>query len=124
MDTLSMKKLLLFFFTLCLSENLFCWGFFMHRQINYYAVFLLPPEMMVLYKPNINFITEHAVDPDKKRYLIASEGAHHFIDIDHYGKYPFKELPRNWNAAIQKFSSDTIGVYGIVPWWVQIMQQR
>jgi len=49
--------------------------------------------MLLFYKPNIDFISEHATDPDKRRYAIASEGARHFIDIDHYGKYPYAELP-------------------------------
>lgn len=96
----------------------------MHQQINYHAVFLLPPEMMVLYKPNIDFITVHAVDPDKRRYIVKSEGAHHFIDIDHYGQYPFLQLPRKWDEAIEKFSRDTLQTYGIVPWWIQTMMQR
>jgi hypothetical protein len=42
---------------------------FLLPKINYYAVFLLPPEMMVLYKPNIDFIKEHAADADKRRYV-------------------------------------------------------
>jgi hypothetical protein len=63
----------------------YCWGFFGHQRINYYAVFLLPPEMMVLYKPNIAFLSEHAVDPDKRRYAVKDEGPRHYIDIDHYG---------------------------------------
>jgi len=96
----------------------------MHRKINYYAVFLLPPEMMVLYKPNIAFLSEHAVDPDKRRYVVSAEGAHHYIDIDRYGKYPFSELPRNWNEAVVKFSKDTLQTYGIGPWWIQTMLQR
>ena len=45
--------------------------------------------MMQLYKPNIDFISEHAVDPDMRRYAIAEEGPRHYIDIDHYGKYPY-----------------------------------
>jgi hypothetical protein len=102
----------------------FCWGFFGHRKINNYAVFLLPPQMLVLYKPNINFITEHAVDPDMRRYAVAEEGPKHYINIDHYGKYPFNELPRKWKDAVTKFSEDTLEQYGIVPWWVQIMLQR
>jgi hypothetical protein len=119
-----MKKLLSLFIFLLLYQHCFCWGFFAHQKINYYAVFLLPPEMMVLYKPNIEFITQHAVDPDKRRYAVAEEGPRHYIDIDHYGKYPFDSLPRKWEAAIAKFSVDTLLENGIVPWWVQTMQKR
>lgn len=107
-----------------LSKQCFCWGFYAHRKINYQAVFLLPPEMMVLYKPNIGFLEEHAIDPDKRRYAVADEGPKHYIDIDHYGSYPYPELPRKWEDAVAKFSEDTVRAYGIVPWWLQIMQQR
>jgi len=62
-----MKKLLCLLFFSLSYQLCFCWGFFAHQKINYYAVFLLPPEMLVLYKPNIEFLTEHAVDPDKRR---------------------------------------------------------
>lgn len=117
----------IFFITttfLLLYQHCFCWGFFAHQKINYYAVFLLPPEMMVLYKPNIEFITEHAVDPDKRRYMIAEEGPRHYIDIDHYGKYPFDSLPRKWEDAVAKYSETILMENGIVPWWVQTMQRR
>jgi hypothetical protein len=117
-------RCLLLFCLLLFSIDCFCWGFFGHRKINYFSVFLLPPEMMQLYKPNIDFITEHAVDPDMRRYAIAEEGPRHYIDIDHYGKYPFTELPRKWNDAVAKFSEDTLMQYGIVPWWVQTMLLR
>ena len=80
--------------------------------------------MMVLYKPNIQFISDHAVDPDKRRYAVVSEAPKHYIDIDYYGTYPYKELPRKYEDAVQKFSADTILARGIVPWWIQIMQQR
>lgn len=80
--------------------------------------------MLVLYKPNIDFITEHAVDPDKRRYVATSEAPHHYIDIDHYGKYPFNELPHDYKAAVAKFGEDTIMVYGIVPWHIQVMLSR
>ena len=80
--------------------------------------------MLVLYKPHIDFITDHAVDPDMRRYAIAGEGARHYIDIDTYGKYPFTALPRKWNDAVNKFSEDSLQLHGIVPWWVQIMLHR
>lgn len=102
----------------------FCWGFYAHQKINYYATFLLPPEMIVLYKPNITFISEHAVDPDKRRYAVKDEGPRHYIDIDHYGTYPFDSLPHKWSDAVAKYSMDTLQEYGIVPWHVQVMLQR
>jgi hypothetical protein len=119
-----LKKILLITCLLAVNTECYCWGFFAHRKINYYAVLLLPPQMLVLYKPNIEFLSEHAIDPDKRRYAIAAEGARHYIDIDHYGKYPYNELPHNWKDAVEKFGEDSLTSYGIVPWHVQIMLTR
>lgn len=119
-----MKKIFGIFFSCLLWQQCFCWGFYAHRKINYLAVFLLPPEMMVLYKPAIGFLEEHAVDPDKRRYAIPEEGPRHYIDIDHYGIYPFDSLPRKWNDAVAKYSEDTLMAHGIVPWWLQTMLYR
>ena len=80
--------------------------------------------MMVLYKPHIDFLAEHSVDPDKRRYAVPEEGPRHYIDIDHYGKYPYDSLPRKWNDAVGKYSEDTLNAYGIVPWWLQTMLYR
>jgi hypothetical protein len=114
------------FFALFLAaaQDCFCWGFYGHRQINYYAVFLLPPEMMVLYKPNIDFLAEHSVDPDKRRYAVKEEGPRHYIDIDHYGRYPYDSLPRKWGQAVSKFTEDTLLAHGISPWWIPRMLAR
>lgn len=79
---------------------------------------------MVLYKPNISFLSEHAIDPDKRRYAVKEEGPRHFIDIDYYGKYPFTALPRQWDSAVAKYSLDTLMSQGIVPWHVQVMLGR
>lgn len=105
-------------------QTAFCWGFYAHQKINYYAVFLLPPQMLLFYKQNIGFITEHAVDPDKRRYMIAEEGARHYIDINEYGSYPYNNLPHRYDSALAKFGNDTLQSRGIVPWWVQIMKLR
>lgn len=98
-----------------------CWGFFGHRLINYQAVFLLPPEMIVFYKPHIHFLEEHSVDPDKRRYAMLQEGARHYIDMD---TYKGRQVPRAWTKAVQQFSQDSLVAHGIVPWWIQVMLQR
>ena len=119
-----LKKTLLIICLIAIASKSYCWGFFAHKKINYYAVFLLPPQMLVLYKPNIEFLSEHATDPDKRRYAVAAEGPRHYIDIDHYGKYPYTELPHNWKDAVAKFGEDSLVANGIVPWHIQIMLTR
>lgn len=80
--------------------------------------------MMVLYKPHAEFLMEHAIDPDKRRYAIAAEAPRHYIDIDRYGVYPYDSLPRKWNDAVAKYSEDSLNAHGIVPWWIQTMLAR
>lgn len=80
--------------------------------------------MLIFYKKHIDFISEHAVDPDKRRYAVAAEGPRHFIDMDHYGIYPFSSIPRQWKEAVEKFTEDSLAQHGIVPWWIQTMLHR
>lgn len=110
--------ILLFVTIVLLSTNCFCWGFYAHQKINYYAVFGLPPGMLVFYKPHLQFLVDHSGDADKRRYVVAEESARHFIDIDRYGPYPFDSLPRRWSEAVARYSEDTLQHYGIAPWWL------
>ena len=110
------------------GENSFRkWGFFGHKRINRIATFTLPPEMFGFYKEHIEYLTEHAVDPDKRRYAVEGEAQCHYIDIDHYakaGQDPFSIVPRNWYDAVEKFTEDTLQTYGIVPWHVMAMKLK
>lgn len=108
-----------FLFSICLLGTIstaFSWGFWAHQRINRLAVFTLPPEMLILYKANLEYITDHAVDPDKRRYAVEGEAARHYIDVDHYGVYPFEGLPRNWDEAVARFSEDSLQAFGILPY--------
>lgn len=100
------------------------WGFYGHKRINRMAVFTLPPEMVGFYKQHIDYITEHAVDPDKRRYAVEDEAPRHYIDIDHYGPDAFKEVPIFWSKAVEKYTEDTLKAYGIVPWHIDVMVRR
>ncbi len=100
------------------------WGFYAHQLINRMAVFTLPVEMIGFYKHNIQYITENAVNPDRRRYAIKEEAARHYIDIDVYGDSAVYKLPRYWNEAVKVYSEDTLKAYGIVPWHVEVMRYR
>ena len=107
------RALLIILLFLAIPYHAFCWGFFAHKQMNYDAVFLLPPAMISFYKQNIDFLAEHAIDPDKRRYAIPEEGPRHYIDMDQYGSFPFDNLPQHWGDAIQHYSEDTLIAHGI-----------
>lgn len=102
----------------------FSWGFWAHQRINRLAVFTLPPQLISFYKENIEFVTQHAVDPDKRRYSDPNEAPHHYIDLDRYGTYPFDSLPRRWDDAVAKYTEDSLNKHGVVPWWVPLVQFR
>ncbi len=88
------------------------------------AVFTLPPEMFSFYKKHIEYITEHATDPDSRRNVVPDEAPRHYIDCDHYGHSPFDSIPRYWKDAVDKFTEDSLKAYGIVPWHIEVMMRR
>jgi hypothetical protein len=102
------------------------WGFFGHKKINEMAVYTLPEEMFGFYKGHLEFIIEHAVDPDKRRYGVKGEAECHYIDLDHYcfdtlGCNPMLNVPKQWFAAVEQYSEDSLREHGIVPWHINLM---
>lgn len=84
----------------------------------------LPYDMSGFYKLNIDFVSDHAVDPDKRRYAIKEEAPRHYIDIDRYGEHPFDSLPQSWEEAEKKYSKDSLNAHGILPWHINLMFYR
>lgn len=109
----SVLSCILFSFTVIHTR----WGFFGHRRINRLAVFTLTPEMMPLFKANIEWLTDHAVDPDKRRYAIKDEAARHFIDLDRWELTPGYQLPSKYTDALAKYGNlYTMSGGKMTPW--------
>lgn len=94
------------------------WGFHAHKRINRMAVFTLPTAMAGFYKQHVDYMTEHAVDADKRCYVDTAESQRHFLDADEYGKQPFDSIPIHWTAAVEKFSERRLLASGILPWQI------
>jgi hypothetical protein len=92
--------------------------FFAHQRINRLAVFTLPPEMIGFYKKNLQYITDAAVNPDRRRFSDPEEAPRHYIDLDHFGDSAVHKMPRYWNDAVKQYSEDTLVAYGILPWHI------
>jgi hypothetical protein len=120
-----MKRIvMLAVFTGILTQG-FGWGFYAHKVINRLAVFTLPPELFAFYRLHIEDITEHAVDPDKRRYSDPEEACRHYVDLDYFEHtLPLDTMPRRWKDAIARYTEDTLKAYGIVPWHIQLMMNR
>lgn len=119
-------RTLLLALVLCLSstQSAISWGFFAHKRINRLAVFALPPEMMPFFKTHIVYLTENAVNPDKRRYAVEGEAERHYIDLDIYGDSAWYKVPHCWEDAVKKYTEDTLKAYGIVPWHIVMMKHR
>ena len=87
------------------------WGFFVHRHINRYAIFTLPPPLFQFYKYYLGYFTEHAVDPDKRRGFDFSECEKHFIDLDFY----IEDKNCNYKEVIENFLKDDKHQHGNSP---------
>lgn len=119
------RKSILVLVACCVVIPVFSWGFFAHKMINRLAVFTLPESLLLFYKTNIEYITEHAVDADMRRYSDPEEACRHYIDLDYYeANVPIDTVPKYWKDAVAKYSEDTLKAYGIVPWHINLMKYK
>lgn len=109
----------MFFLLITFFVSFQFWGFNPHRRINEEAVYLLPEPLFQFYKAHKNYLSEHAVDPDKRRHSVKGEAEKHFIDLDKYGSdlnEIQQKLPLTWDCAVEFYSEDTLREHGIGPW--------
>lgn len=96
------------------------WGFEAHKYIMERAITLLPPEIRPFFEAHRATLVERVIDPDtwQTAGFDAQEDSHHFLDIDWdgFGPYPFAGLPRDYDAAVQKFGVDRVRQMGLLPW--------
>jgi hypothetical protein len=96
------------------------WGFEAHRFIVARAIDILPAPLRPFFEANRAFIVERAIDPDLWRNAgFTEEPPNHFLDFDAYGPYPFKDLPREYDAALKKHGIFRLRQYGLLPWRTQ-----
>ena len=93
------------------------WGFDVHKFIMARAIPLLPPEIRPYFEKYRDGIVEHSIDPDLWRTAgWLEEPPRHFMDMDAYGPYPFKELPREYDAAVKRYGKGFVDKNGTLPW--------
>jgi hypothetical protein len=82
------------------------------------AIELLPPSIKPFFDANRDELVVRILDPDLWRIAGWEDDPNHFVDfgVKEYGEYPFKELPREYGAALEKFGMATLKRNGLLPW--------
>lgn len=113
-----MKVFFISVFFLLLPLPISSWGFFAHMRINQLAVYTLPSGMSRFYKSNLQYLTDHAADADKRRYADTSEAQRHYLDVEVY-ENNIDSIPRKWNDALLRYGTGKMSKNGILPWQIQ-----
>src|SRR6476620_5720224 len=93
------------------------WGVEVHKFIMARAIPFLPAEIRPFFEKYQTSIVEHAIDPDLWRTAgWLEEPPRHFLDMDAYGPYPFRELPHDYDEAVKRYGLDFVLKNGTLPW--------
>lgn len=88
-----------------------------HRLIANRAIDTLPSPLRAFFEENEAALLEICSNPSQwENEKRAPENG--FIQLDHYGRYPFAELPRDYSAAVRKFGRQRLIRHGILPWHI------
>jgi hypothetical protein len=105
--------------------ELAAWGSTGHRFIMDHAIDQLPPELKPFFDKFRATLVERSIDPDTYRTVgFLDEPPRHFMDMDSYGRFPFADLPHDYNAAVAKFGADFVIKNGTLPWRTEEMYGR
>lgn len=102
----------------------FAWGPNAERLVTSKAVDTLPPEIGTFFDANRRFLVQHVTDSDAASEPDSPASHNGYIDLDHYGSFPFSELPRNYAAAVRKYGKRTVDKYGLLPWQIGVWSQK
>jgi hypothetical protein len=102
----------------------FAWGENADRLITNKAIDTLPDEMQGFFGGNRRFLVQHVADPLEAEGKNPAEARNGFIQLDHYGQFPFAILPRSYPAALAKYGRKTLETYGLLPWQIGLYSQK
>jgi hypothetical protein len=101
------------------------WGLEVHKFIMGRAILLLPAEIRPFFQKYETTLVEHAIDPDTWRTVgWVEEPPRHFVDMDAYGPYPFKDLPHAYDEAVKRYGADFVEKNGTLPWRAEEMYKK
>jgi len=101
------------------------WGANAERLVVTKAIDTLPPDIHTFFEGNRDFLSHHVTDPlDLLAKTPLAERRNHYLYLDHYGKFPFDTLPRDYKAALGKYFKSKLEASGVLPWQIGVYSQK
>ena len=107
-----------------LPQDAGAWGANGHKLIVNQAIDTLPADIRYFFEGNRSILLQHVTDPLEAIEKTPSERHHHFLYLDKYGHFPFDSLPRNYKAAVAKYTKAKLEANGLLPWQVGVYSEK
>lgn len=93
------------------------WGRHAHQMVNAAAIKTLPFPLRSYFLPDQFYLVDHASDPDLKAKQDPKERPRHFIEVEAYDHYPFREFRKEF-VLEQLGPSRAQARHGTVMWQI------
>jgi hypothetical protein len=100
------------------------WGENAERLVTNKAIDTLPQEMGTFFDANRQYLVQHVTDAGELDAKISADEHKDFIQLDHYGPFPYTALPRVYTAAVAKYGRRTLETYGLLPWQIGLSSKK
>ncbi len=105
---------------------IFCnsWGFLVHRTVHQLAVYELPGSLQRFFYRNMEYGVKYSVRPDQRRNEDSTEATKHYINFEAFGDSAAWQMPHTWEAAVARYTKDSLLKHGYVPYYIIMMKDR
>jgi hypothetical protein len=100
------------------------WGENSHKLVVNQAIETLPSDIRFFFELNRGILSQHVSDPLDALRKTPAERHNHFLYLDRYGRFPFDALPRNYKAAVVKYTKAKLEANGLLPWQIGVYSER
>jgi len=100
------------------------WGQNSHKIVVNQAIDTLPSDIRFFFELNRGILTQHVSDPLDALRKTPAERHNHFLFLDRYGRFPFDTLPRNYKAAVAKYTRAKLEADGLLPWQIGVYSEK
>lgn len=101
------------------------WGFPAHQLVVANAIDLLPAGLKSILDADPGALRKAVLEPDTqfRNEFGAEEAVRHYLNLDLLGEFPFAAIPRDFDAAVERFGSRKMNRAGRLPWRVEDLQR-